>query len=104
MPKRQIVLTGGTDNGEAPPMGSLREVMEALSHFNTAPDGSGGPGAATAILHGPGLIVELPTAVEEIRQALVTLVDEDTAWPVLTRMCKSLSWRMMDPETGRSFG
>jgi hypothetical protein len=104
VPKRQIVLTGKVEGGESPPLGSLREVLETLSRFNTAPDGGARNGAPTAILHGPGMVIELPTAVEEIRQALVTLLDEDMAWPVLTRLCQTLSWRMMDPESGRSFG
>lgn len=104
MAKRQIVLTTGeTENPEAS-LGDLREVLGALSKFNTAPDGSASPGAPTAILHGPGLVIEIPTAMDEIRQALVTLIDEDIAWPVLTRLCRALSWRMMDPNTGRSFG
>lgn len=104
MAKRQLVLTTGDEAGPEASLGTLREVLAALSRFNTAPDGSARPGAPTAILHGPGLVLEVPTAMDEIRQALVTLIDEDIAWPVLTRVCKALSWRMMDPNTGRSFG
>ncbi|MFG0283296.1 MAG: hypothetical protein ACF8R7_02645 [Phycisphaerales bacterium JB039] len=105
MAKRQIVLTRGLDDeGFALSMGSVDEVVEALERFNTAPDGSARAGAATLILHGPGLVVEFPTALEDVRQALVTLIDEDTAWPVLTRLCKALRWTMVDPQSGRSFG
>ena len=104
MAKRQLVLTSGDGASPEASLGSLREVLSAVARFNTAPDGSARPGAPTAILHGPGLVMEVPTAMDEIRQALVTLIDEDIAWPVLTRLCRALSWRMMDPETGRSFG
>jgi hypothetical protein len=34
----------------------------------------------------------------------VTLIDEDTAWPVLMRLVKNLPWKLLDLETGRSFG
>lgn len=104
MAKRQIVLTSGSDDNGDASLGTLREVMAALAAFNTAPDGSVRTGAATAILYGPGMVVEAPTTADEIRQALVTLVEEDIAWPVLTRLCKARSWKMMDVQTGRSFG
>ena len=81
MPKRQIVLTTGESAHPEASLGTLGEVMQSLARFNTAPDGSGRPGAPTAILHGPGFVVEAPTAMDEIRQALVTLIDEDIAYP-----------------------
>lgn len=102
--KRQIILVGG-ENGS---LGSLRDFVEAIGRFNTAPDGSGpegmglSPGMAT--LYGPGIVVEIATGGEEVSQAMTTLVDEDYAWPVLTRLCRETGWKMVDMETGRTFG
>lgn len=89
--------------GAMPPLGSPAEFRAALAAFNTSPDGSPPKAAGTEILYGPGMVVEMPTTVEVITQAIVTLQDEDIAWPVLTRLCKSLGWSMMDMETGRTF-
>ncbi|MBX3388207.1 MAG: hypothetical protein KF691_01985 [Phycisphaeraceae bacterium] len=120
--KRQIVLMKGSLTGVAAlaagaratparqdgsngPMGTVKEVKEVLAHYNTAPDGS--PRSAslgTEMLHGPGLVVELPVNQEEVTQALVTVIDDDIAWPVLSRLCKAAGWKMMDVETGRVFG
>lgn len=84
-------------------LGSYAEVAEQLSNFNThtdnAPDTPG-------ILYGPGIIVQMPMVGPEdpVHQVAVTLVEEDIAWPVLIRICKGLGWKMMDAETGRTFG
>lgn len=114
--RRSLVLIKSTD-GQLEPLGSLREVCEAVSHHNLAPDGSGqfgfGERMGVGLLFGPGMILELPLGEEpssnrgqgpEISQILVSMTDEDFAFPVLMRMCKELGWRMMDPETGRTFG
>jgi hypothetical protein len=120
--KRQIVLMRGAltglaalSSGSRPtrpdsphqvgPLGTPKEVREILARYNTAPDGS--PRTAslgTEILHGPGLIVELPSNMEEVTQALVTVTDDDIAWPVLSRICKAVGWKMVDVESGRVFG
>jgi predicted dinucleotide-binding enzyme len=56
------------------------------------------------LLHGPGMIVELATAQDPVQQAMVTVTDDDIAWPVLSRLCKAVGWKMVDVETGRMFG
>lgn len=106
MPKRQIVIVSSEPAEEGlPPLGTLEEVAEQLANFNTAPDGSSRSGVSgTVVLHGPGLVVELPTGLDRVTQGLVTLIDEDVAWPVLMRLVKSLPWKLLDLETGRSFG
>ena len=85
---------------------------------NIAPDGSGpsGPtatGWAWGSFFGPGMVLEVPLTEEpdsnrgegpEIRQVLVTITDEDFAFPVLMRLCKQNQWQMMDAESGRTFG
>ena len=106
MPKRQIVIVSSAPADEGlPPLGTMDEVAEALADFNTAADGSPrSASAGTVVLHGPGLVVELPMGLDRVTQGLVTLVDEDVAWPVLMKLVKSLPWKLLDLETGRSFG
>ncbi len=84
-------------------LGSWREVVRQLGAFNTAPDGSSdSPG----MLFGPGIIVQLPMLGPDdpVMQVVVTIEEEGIAWPVLTRVCRLLKWKMMDPKTGRTFG
>ncbi len=84
-------------------MGSRREVQASLARFNTAPDGSS-RNTGMDVLHGPGMVLEIPASNDEVLQAMVTVTDEEIALPVLLRLCKSLGWSMVDLETGRSFG
>jgi len=106
MPKRQIVIVSSEPADEGlPPLGTFEVVAGALADFNTAPDGTArSPSAGTHVLHGPGLVVELPMGLDRVTQGLVTLVDEDVAWPVLMRVIRTLPWKLLDLETGRSFG
>lgn len=107
----------GGGGGGMLPLGTCREIIKAVGGFNVYPDGSGAegwgstPGMAT--LYGPGCVIELPTgggddsggrSEAEISQAMVTISDEEFAWPVLSRICKANAWKMMDPESGRMFG
>jgi hypothetical protein len=90
--------------GESEPLGSLRTVLDALAAFNTAPDGSTRKLAAMEVAHGPGMIVELPALAPQVTQAMVTLTDEDIAFPVLQKLCRANNWVMVDLESGRTFG
>ena len=54
-------------------------------------------------LHGPGFVVELPTSIDEPMQVLATINDDETAWPVLSRICRRLGWSLIDGESGRAF-
>lgn len=106
MAKRQVVLMKASPKGQPQsPLGSHREVKAALEHFNTGTDGSArAASAGTEVLHGPGMIVELATTTESVMQAMVTMTDDEIAWPVLERVCRTLKWKMVDLESGRSFG
>ncbi|MEO1009371.1 MAG: hypothetical protein AAFX79_12480 [Planctomycetota bacterium] len=105
MGRRQIVIVSSSPADEGlPPLGTVDEVTEALAEYNTAPDGSAGEGAGTHLLHGPGLVVEIPRNIDRVTQGLVTLIDEDIAWPVLMKVIKALPWKLLDLETGRSLG
>jgi hypothetical protein len=106
---RQVVVLKSVDPSDdeadgLPPLGDVKDVIGVLANYNTSPDGSPA-GTKTAMglatLFGPGFVVEIPTSDEEVRQFMVTMTDEDFAFPVLTRMCRQNKWTMMDPGTGQ---
>jgi hypothetical protein len=102
--RRQLVLMGPAVKGSAAPLGKLADVRAILARHNTSPDGGPIKDSTIAELHGPGLLVELPTSSDPVNQGIITLSDEDTAWPVLMRLMKSQGWRLMDIETGQTLG
>ncbi len=112
--KKSEVKTGSHSAVGVPamiPLGTCREVVRTFESFNISPDGSGGEGwgetYGMATLYGPGCVIELPHAGEpdgELTQAMVSVTDEEFAWPVLSRACKAGGWKLMDPESGRTFG
>lgn len=91
--------TPGVSGG---PLGSSRSIKEAFAPFNTGSDG-GTSNPGLEMLYGPGLTVEMPLNQAEIQQAMVTVSDDDIAWPVLSKACRKLGWTMIDLETGRAF-
>jgi hypothetical protein len=101
--RRQVVLMKPGKPGEMPPLGSQREFRACMANYNTAGDGSPPKGLGTEFLYGPGLVIEIATAQDDVKQAIVTLQDEDVAFPVLSRVCKEQGWSLMDMETGRVF-
>jgi hypothetical protein len=106
VPKRQVVLMRSVNKGEPPQaLGTHTAVKDALARYNTATDGTvRSKTAGTEVLHGPGMIVEIPTTTDQVQQAMVTMTDDEVAWPVLERACRALKWKLVDLETGRSFG
>ncbi len=88
--------------GELPALGEPKELRTTLSKYNTHPDGSP-MSIGIDRLHGPGFIVEIPTGLDELRQIMVHINDQETAWPVLSRVCRELGWTMLDAESGRKF-
>lgn len=107
MPKKRRRLVLQKPDPDAPPallsLGKAESVADAMAPYNTAPDGSN-KSLGTLILYGPGITIELPTTAPDVRQAMVTVVDEESAWPVLSRMCKANGWKMIDPDSGIAFG
>jgi hypothetical protein len=92
-------------------LGSFKEVLSAAGRFNVGSDGSGfggyGDVPGMVVLYGPGFTLEIPgdgSPRTEVNQVMASVTDEDFAWPVLSRMCKANSWKMMDPDSGRTFG
>ncbi|MBM4107811.1 MAG: hypothetical protein FJ255_03210 [Phycisphaerae bacterium] len=101
--RRQLVLMNPSDGGPAT-LGALKDLRATLGRYNTGGDGTGPDAGGVEILHGPGFTCEVATAQPVVQQVLVSLLDEDIAWPVLSRLCKAEKWKMMDVETGRMFG
>lgn len=115
-----LVSAAGADAHGLVSLGTLREVLAILADYNTAPDGSGSQGfgftLGMATLYGPGFSMEVPVTEggtganardgfdQRVSQALIYLTDMDFAWPVLSRLVKAQPWKLMDPESGRSFG
>lgn len=86
------------------PLGKPKEFATAVADFNTAPDGSSTVRLGTTVLHGPGYTVEYASAQDMVNQAMVSVYEAESAWPVLSRMCKTLGWKMQDTESGQIFG
>ncbi|GJM18710.1 MAG: hypothetical protein DHS20C14_09230 [Phycisphaeraceae bacterium] len=86
------------------PLGTPAQFAEAVAVFNTAPDGSTSTRLGTAVLHGPGYTVEYASGQDIINQAMVSVYESESAWPVLSRLCKELGWKMQDTESGQVFG
>lgn len=84
-------------------LGRLEEVQGLLKQFNCANDGSA---SASNVVYGPGVVLQMPMVDRDdpVNQILVSLVEDSVAWPVLTRICRVLGWKMMDPSSGRTFG
>lgn len=86
----------------AVPLGTMPQITRTLGEFNIAPDGDP---LTQGILFGPGLTVQLPMTGDRdpVIQVMVTLDEEDMAWPVVLRLCRKLEWKIMDPGTGKIF-
>jgi len=84
-------------------IGSFAEIARSLRDFNTAADGDPD---SKSVLHGPGIVVQLPMLDDDdpVNQILVSINDDEIAWPVLLRICRAMGWKMMDPQSGRTFG
>lgn len=86
-------------------LGTYRQVLRQLEPYNTGPDGSKNP-ENIGVLYGPGLTVQMPMVGPDdpVMQVAVSLTEEDIAFPVLSRICRGLGWKLMDPTSGRTFG
>lgn len=109
MAKRSLVIVktvDPADEGEGlPALGSMDEVLEMLGNFNTAPDGGKAGEGSEAIglvrAYGPGMYAELMENDGEVRQVMVTMTDDDFAFPVLVRLCRSHHLTMLDTNSGQ---
>lgn len=107
---RQIVLVKPEADaepgtiGQMQPMGKFQKLSGELEAFNTAGDGVKGAALGTERLYGPGFTMQMPASSADVTQILVSVTEQDTAWPVLSRICRTMGWRMQDMETGAVFG
>ena len=90
---RDPASSGG--NGLAP-IGSRKSIVNDLSRYNTAPDGTG-----DEVLYGPGIRIEMPPGQDPVTQMLMTVVEEEIAWLVIMRLAKAFSWKIVDVNSGR---
>lgn len=84
-------------------LGKHPDLLAILEQFNIAPDGSP---LTQGLLFGPGFVISMPSEEESpiVMELPTEVIEMDTAWPVLMRLCAVLGWRMMDPASGRTFG
>lgn len=106
--RRQLVLIKLEDPDDrlsaTVPLGSTRDFVAAVAAYNTAPDGGPTRRMGTEVLYGPGIVVEIPSGQPEVRQALVTCIEQELAWPVLRGICTATGWKLQDMESGQMFG
>ncbi|MFZ4576731.1 MAG: hypothetical protein ACOYN0_20300, partial [Phycisphaerales bacterium] len=74
--RRQIVLMSSA-TGEGAGLGCMAAVVSKFADFNTGGDGAASRGSGTEFLYGPGFLVELPTGQDDVKQAIITVQDED---------------------------
>lgn len=85
-------------------LGTLNQVRSTLADFNTSPDGGPTKSMGTDFLYGPGFTLEIATSADPVMQAIISVSDDDLALPCLMRLCKTKGWKLMDLESGRTFG
>ncbi|MCA9290779.1 MAG: hypothetical protein KDA25_06600 [Phycisphaerales bacterium] len=99
MARRQFVILSrqSSPNGELRPIGTRKEILRDLFDYNTGPDRPD----ADDFLYGPGILIELPPGTDPVSQLLLTFTEEEIAWPVLMRLARAMTWKILDPTTGR---
>ena len=70
-------------------------LLAVRPSMNTAPEVPGGD-----VLYGPGIRLEMGPGEDPLKQILLTIVEEEIAWLVISRMAQALNWRIIDVETG----
>lgn len=101
MPRTQYVIVSrdpeSGNGGTMPSLGSRDDVVRKLRDFNTAPEQDGDDD----VLYGPGICVQMPPMQDPVTQMLLSLTEEEIAWPVIIRIGKALDWKIIDAATGR---
>ncbi len=97
---RQFVISARhrPTDGTLPPIMERPALLEALAAINTHPESVG-----SLRLYGPGVRIDLPDE-EAPCQLLLSLDDEDIAWPYLFRLAKRLPIRILNLETNEELG
>ncbi len=97
---RQFVISARhrPNDDSLPPIMDRTALLDALAGINTHPESVG-----SLRLYGPGVRIDLPDE-DAPRQLLLTLDDEDIAWPYLFRLAKRLPVRILNLETNEELG
>lgn len=107
---RNILILKTTDPAHddaegMPALGTIEELAGIFGRYNTASDnGVRADGSLSGtMMHGPGMYLEIfsDDARAPVRQVMVTMTDQDFAFPVLTRMAREQGWTLLDPESGQ---
>jgi hypothetical protein len=98
MARRQLVILSreSLPDGGLAPLGRRRDIESGLATRNTAAERPGGH-----TLYGPGIELELAPGQDPVTQMMLTISDEDIAWPVIMRLARELQWKILDPNSGR---
>jgi len=95
--RKLVILSRISDkDGALAPLGTRKEVEGSLVKHNTSAERVG-----SDVLYGPGIELQLPPNQDPITQMLLTLTDEDIAWPVIIKLARDLQWKVHDPGSGR---
>lgn len=97
--KQFVILAKPADNDNGStlsPLGSRREILAQLASRNTMPEREGDD-----LLYGPGITIQLPPETDPITQMLISITEEEIAWQVIGRFVRDLSWKLLDPVSGR---
>jgi hypothetical protein len=91
-----VILSAEAGGGSGlPPIGRRSEIIARLRDLNTGPSREG-----ESVLHGPGIRIEFADE-DPVRQMLLTVVEEEIAWPVILRIGRAMGWKLLDPTSGR---
>jgi hypothetical protein len=100
--RRQFVIIGRELRpGENAALGSQTELRNVLASYNTGPEGVAPEGAVLERFYGPGYVLEMALSVQTVQQMIAHVQEEGVAWPVLSKLCTAMRWRLMDIESGR---
>ena len=98
---QQFVILGRSASvgAEPAPIGTRREVLEALRRLNTMVERNG----SDELLYGPGICIQIPPGADPVTQMLISVTEEEIAWHVIRRLVRTLGCRLCDPLTGREY-
>lgn len=99
MSQRFVICSQQPPGGDGlAPLGMRRDIIAKLGTMNTSPAQAG-----EDILYGPGIRLEMGPDDDPVKQMLMTIVEEEIAWLVISRMAKAMNWRIVDVETGDDY-
>lgn len=77
------------------PMGARKDIIAQLGTMNTTAEQPG-----EDVLYGPGIYLAMAPGEDPLMQMILSIVEEEIAWLVVSRMARTLNWKIIDGETG----